>query len=162
MHKQLLSRGAALQITIAGGLGMCLPVQAQPAPLPIFENVTIRPKFSPDPIIVQGISGGSVPGKKIAGRAETASGPCVGFVDEKPNHTLVLKAFFNYLRIQVQSPRDTTIIVRGPGGIWCNDDFKGKNPGIAGQWLPGTYSIWVGSYDQTKYHPYVLRITERR
>lgn len=62
----------------------------------------------------------------------------------------------------MQSPKDTTIIVRGPGGIWCNDDFKGKNPGIAGQWLPGTYSIWVGSYDQTKYHPYVLRITERR
>lgn len=134
------------------------PVQAQPSP-PILENVTISPKFSP-PLILRGISGGVVPGENVAGRAETANGLCVGFVDEKPDHTLVVTDFFKYLGLQVQSPNDTTIIVRGPGGSWCNDDSKEKNPGIAGQWLAGTYSVWVGSYDSTKYHPYILQITE--
>lgn len=161
----MINQRAALPVAIAIaaiGLGIYTPAQAQPEPPPIFQSVTIGPKFSPDPLTVKGISGGSVPGKNIAGRAETANGPCVGFVDEKPDHTLVLTVFFNYLRLMVQSPQDTTIIVRGPGGSWCNDDFEGKNPGIAGQWLAGTYKVWVGSYDKTKHHPYILRITTVR
>ena len=157
----MLNRAAALLVVFAIAalrLRMHTPVQAQQAPPPIFE-VTISPKFSA-PLILRGTSGGSVPGKNVAGRAETANGPCVGFVDEKPHHTLVVTDFFKYLSLQVQSPKDTTIIVRGPGGSWCNDDSKGKNPGIAGQWLAGTYSLWVGSYDPTKYHPYILQISE--
>lgn len=144
------------------GLKTSSPVQAQPASPPIFENVTISSNFSPNPLTVRGISGGSVPAEKVAGRAETANGPCVGFVDEQPDHTLVLKDFFNRLSLQVQSPEDTTIIVRGPGGSWCNDDSQGKNAGIAGEWLAGTYNVWVGSFNQTKSPPYILRITESR
>lgn len=165
MHKQLLNRGAALPFAIAFAairLGTCTLAQAQQAPPPKLENVTIGPKFSPDPLTVRGTSGGSLSGEKVAGRAETANGSCVGFVDEKPDHTLVLEDFFNYLSLQVQSPEDTTIIVRGPGGTWCNDDSEGKNPGIAGEWLAGTYTIWVGSYDKTKNQPYILRITQTR
>jgi hypothetical protein len=144
------------------GLATCTLAQAQQAPPPRLENVTIGPKFPPEPLTVRGISGGSVSGENVAGRAETANGPCVGFVDEKPDHTLVITDFFNYLSLQVQGPEDTTIIVRGPGGTWCNDDSEGKNPGIAGEWLAGTYSVWVGSYNKTKNHPYILRITESR
>lgn len=166
MHKHLLHRGVALPIVFAiaaGGLRTYTPAQAQQTPPPpMFENVTIGPKFSPDTLTVRGISGGSVPGKNIAGRAETANGPCVGFVDEKPDHTLVLTDFFNYLSLKVQSPNDTTIIVRGPGGTWCNDDSQGKNPGIAGEWLAGNYNVWVGSFDKSNYHPYRLRITKNR
>jgi len=165
MPKKVLHRGVALLSMIAStavGLGTYNPAQAQPASPPIFENVTIGSNFSPNPLTVRGISGGSVPGKNVAGRAETANGPCVGFVDEQPDHTVVLKDFFNYLSLQVQSPEDTTMIVRGPGGSWCNDDSEGKNPGITGQWLAGTYNVWVGSFDQTKSHPYILRITESR
>lgn len=165
MHKHLLHRGVTLPIVIAIAVGVLktyTPAQAQQARPPMFENVTIGPKFSPDPLTVRGISGGSVPGKNIAGRAETANGPCVGFVDEKPDHTLVLTDFFNYLSLKVQSPNDTTIIVRGPGGTWCNDDSQGKNPGIAGEWLAGNYNVWVGSFDKTNYHPYLLRITKSR
>lgn len=136
-------------------------VQVQPAQAQtIFENVTIRPKFSPDPMIIKGISGGSVPANSVAGRAETPTGPCVGFVDQPPDHTIVLRSFFNYLSLQVESPEDTTIVISGPGGSWCNDDFQGKNPGIAGQWLPGTYRVWVGSYDKKNYHPYVIKMSE--
>ena len=164
MVNKVLNRGARLSVvmaTLAMGFTMNAVAQAQPAP-PIFENVTIGRKFSPDPLTVRGISGGSVPGSQVAERADTANGPCAGFVDQEPDHTLVLTDFFDYLKLQVQSPDDTTIIVRGPGGSWCNDDLEGKNPGIAGQWLEGTYNIWVGSYDKTKYQPYILQITEVR
>ncbi len=157
-----LQRGVVLSAiaTVALLLGMSNPVQAQPAP-PIFENVTIGTNFSPNPLTVRGISGGSVAGKDVAGRTETANGPCTGFVDQQPDHTIVLKDFFKYLSLQVQSPEDTNIVVRGPGGTWCNDDSQGKNPGIAGEWLAGTYNVWVGSFDQTKTNPYILRISDR-
>lgn len=146
---------------IVGGLFIKTLTQSQPAQAQkIFENVTISPKFSPDPMIIRGISGGSVPASQVAERAETPTGPCVGFVDEPPDHTIVLTAFFDYLSLIVESPQDTTIVISGPGGTWCNDDFQGKNPGIAGQWLPGTYRVWVGSYDKNNYNPYIIRMTE--
>lgn len=141
------------------------PVSAQQSPSPrlsIFEDVTLSPNFSPDPTTVRGISGGEQAASEISGRADTSTGACTGFIDEDPDHTIVLTDFFDYLSLQVQSPEDTTLVVRGPGGSWCNDDYQGKNPGIAGQWLSGTYEVWIGSYQQGNYHPYVMRITESR
>jgi len=134
-------------------------VNAEETP-PMFGNATINPKFSPDPMILRGMSGGSVSGEKIAGQRTTATGPCSGYTDEKPDHTLELTDKFDYLKLQVESPQDTTLIIKGRGGIWCNDDFDNKNPGIVGEWLKGTYEIWVGSYHQGKYFPYTLKITE--
>lgn len=158
-----------LSLTAYLALGMITSVllntltQAQPAQSQtMFENVTIRPKFSPEPMIIRGISGGSVSATQAAGRKETPTGPCVGFVDESPNHTINLKAFFNYLSLQVESPKDTTIVISGPGGTWCNDDFQGKNPGIAGQWQPGTYKVWVGSYNKNNFDPYIIKMSEVR
>lgn len=142
-----------------------LPISAFAQPVnqaPIFENVRLSPQFSPDPMTIRGISGGDVPARSVSDRPETATGPCVGFVDTKPDHTIVLNSFFNYLSVQVESPEDTTLVISGPGGSWCNDDLEGKNPGIAGQWQPGTYGVWVGSYQKDKYVPYVIRLTEVR
>lgn len=167
MRNTVLSRGVGLPVAIAiatGGLFVS-PAQAQSAQstsLSIFENVTISPKFAPDPMTIRGISGGAVATKGIAGRADTMTGPCLGYTDTKPDHTLVLKQFFNYLSLQVESPEDTTLIIKGPGGTWCNDDYKGKNPGIAGQWLEGTYQVWIGSYKPNSYHPYQIKLTEVR
>lgn len=162
MHKKLLNLKLILAILVTAGLTTSTKVQAQQVASPLFQNVTIDSNFSPDPLTLRGISGGSVSAEKVAGRKETANGSCVGFVDAEADHTLVLKNFFEYLKIQVQSPQDTTIIVRGPGGTWCNDDAEGKNPGIGGEWLAGSYEVWVGSFDRGKYYPYILRITKKR
>jgi hypothetical protein len=86
----------------------------------------------------------------------------VGYVDQQPDHTIVLTEFFDYLRLEVQSPENTTLVVRGPGGVWCNDTYNGQNPGIAGQWFSGTYQVWVGSGTPDTYHPYVIRISQAR
>ncbi|MUG97967.1 hypothetical protein F7734_38930 [Scytonema sp. UIC 10036] len=132
----------------------------QETPPPIFGDMTIGHKVSPDPMTVRGMSGGSIPGKQLVGKGETPTGPCTGFFDEKPDHTLELTNKFDYLKLQVESPEDTTLIIQGPGGTWCNDDFENKNPGILGEWLPGSYNIWIGSYTKDKYLPYTLRITQ--
>ncbi len=164
---KVCGKSSLVAVAIAAGAfwsALSAPTQAQPVQLPLFESVRVSPKFDPDPIRIRGISGGEVAAEKIAGRKETATGPCVGFADEQPDHVLRLTAFFNYLSLQVESPQDTTLIVRGPGGSWCSDDqmSRGKNPGIAGQWRAGTYEIWIGSYKPKKYHPYALEITEVR
>lgn len=167
MHSSVLGRGVALPVAIAivvGGL-VSTPVQAQSSQstlLSIFENVKLGPKFSPDPTRIQGISGGSVAATDIAKRSETITGPCSGYMDSKPDHTLSLTGFFNYLSLEVESPEDTTMVIQGPGGTWCNDDYQGKNPGIAGQWLAGTYRIWIGSYKPGSYHPYRIKLSEVR
>lgn len=158
--KSLWAGMTSVALMAAGVLSLS-SVQAQSVQSPpIFENVTLGPRFSPDPLTIRGISGGEIAAEKIAGRGETATGPCVGFTDDKPDHTVVLTSFFNFLSVQVQSPEDTTLVIKGPGGSWCNDEYEGKNPGIAGQWQPGTYGIWVGSYDKSKFNPYIIKITE--
>ncbi len=163
MRKTILNRGIKLSFTIVTLLvasAINTVAYAQEVPPPIFGDVSIGRKFSPDPFIVRGMSGGSIPARRVAGRAETATGPCTGFVDEKPDHTLELTSKFGYLKLEVDSPEDTTLIVTGPGGSWCNDEFDGENPGIVGEWLPGTYKIWIGSYHKNRYLPYTLEITE--
>jgi hypothetical protein len=158
MSKTALTTGIIVILCVTAGFN---PVAyAQPAS-PIFEDVTIQHPLSPNPLTVRGMSGGAIPGNKIAGKAETQpTGPCKGFMDEAPDHTVKLISKFDYLKFVVQSPADTTMIIKGPGGTWCNDDFDGKNPGIVGEWLPGTYQIWIGSYGQNEYLPYTLKITE--
>jgi hypothetical protein len=154
-----ISQAIVLGTGLVTGLWAGLPAIAQ-SPTTIFENVTLSPSFTPDPTTVRGISGGEAAASQVAERADTVTGPCNGFIDAQPDHTIVLTQYFNYLSLQVQSPEDTTLVIRGPGGVWCNDDYSGKNPGIAGKWLSGTYQVWIGSYDSQKYHPYVMRITE--
>ncbi len=145
---------------ITSGINAVADAQQAQQASPIFGDITIKPQFSPDPLTVRGMSGGSVPARNVAGRSKTPTGPCTGFVDDTPGHRLRLTSAFEYLKLLVQSPQDTTMIVRGPGGTWCNDDFEGKNPGIVGEWLPGDYQVWVGSYEKDQYFPYTLQITE--
>ena len=145
-----------LAAVLIGAIGFNLPLQAQSLPL------SLSPQFTPDPAEASGLSGGSITASKVAGQADTSTGSCLGYVDSQPNHTLNLKALFSYLKVQVQSAEDTTIVVQGPGGTWCNDDFQNRNAGLDGEWLPGTYQIWVGTYRSDKITPYTLRITEVR
>ena len=154
----------ALAVAICGIILLShILVQAQEKnSTPIFEDVTLSPQFSPDPMTLRGLSGGPFSAPEKAGLQETATGPCVGFIDEKPDHRLVLTSFFQYLSIQVKSNDDTSLIVRGPGGTWCNDDYEGKNPGIVGQWLSGTYELWVGAPQRHKYSPYIIRISQKQ
>lgn len=158
MSKTIFSQGIIIITCIIAGFHTVANAQTAS---PIFGDVTIQHPFSPDPLTVRGMSGGAISGDTIAGKKETQpTGPCKGFVDQDPDHTLKLTSKFDYLKLVVDSPADTTMIIKGPGGVWCNDDFDGKNPGIVGEWLLGTYQIWIGSYKEKEYLPYTLKITE--
>ena len=71
----------------------------------------------------------------------------------------MLNSFFNFLKVEVASQADTTIIIQGPGGVWCNDDTDNVNPIIEGQWQPGIYRVWIGSYQADSNNDYQIKIT---
>ena len=123
--------------------------------------ITINPKIINQPMISQGISGGIVKAKEISQTENTATGYCHGYVQTQPNHLLKLESFFEFLRLEVNSLVDTTILVKGPDGVWCNDDSETANPMIEGQWQPGVYKIWIGSYQPDSKDNYQIKITEK-
>lgn len=127
----------------------------------MFEDMAIAPKFTPQTIELRGISGGIMETQKKSGRKLTETGECIGFVDLEPDHRITLTKPFPYLKLQVKSSGDTIMLVRGPGGSWCSDDVSDRNPEIGGDWLEGTYEVWVGSYEENTSFPYLLQLTEQ-
>ncbi|MEA5526913.1 hypothetical protein, partial [Nodularia spumigena] len=112
MSKIALNQGIKLSlmiVTLGITSGIHAVADAQEAS-PIFGDMTINQQFSPDPLTVRGMSGGSVRGNTVAGRSETPTGPCTGFVDKTPGHTFKLTSAFEYLKLVVESPQDTTMI----------------------------------------------------
>ncbi|NET53169.1 MAG: hypothetical protein F6K09_32230, partial [Merismopedia sp. SIO2A8] len=88
------------------------PEESPDKPQEIFEDIKIEPQLSPISMTMNGISGGSLPARRIAERIETPTGSCIGFVDEEPNHKVVLTDFFDALSWQVESAMDTTIVIK--------------------------------------------------
>ncbi len=127
---------------------------------PMFTNVNLSPRFAPDPTFLRGISGGEMSIQAVAGRFETETGPCLGFVSERPDHKIKLESFFDYLNVEVLSEQDTVMLVKGPGGTWCSDNRTADGSSIAGQWLPGRYEVWIGTIEPDQYVPYSLKLTE--
>jgi hypothetical protein len=127
----------------------------------MFEDIAIAPSFTPKAIELRGISGGGVETQKKSGRKVTETGDCIGFIDAEPDHKITLTKPFKYLNMQVKSSGDTILLVRGPGGSWCSDDVRDRNPAISGDWLEGTYEVWVGSYEENTSFPYLLQLTEQ-
>jgi hypothetical protein len=128
----------------------------------LFENIKISPGFTPNMQVLRGISGGTDEVQKHSGKAQTETGACLGFVDADPDHQITMISEFDYLNIKVRSSGDTVLLVRGPGGSWCSDDESDRNPAIGGKWLPGTYEVWVGSYEKNASFPYLLQLSETR
>ncbi|MGK7893249.1 MAG: hypothetical protein AB4372_06370 [Xenococcus sp. (in: cyanobacteria)] len=124
----------------------------------IEKNITLDGQINPNPMIISGMSGGNIPASEVVHTKETSTGLCEGLVNQQPNHLLVLKTFFEFLKLEVTSATDTTILVQGPGGVWCNDDYYNDNPALEGQWQAGKYKVWIGSYQETP-NSYQITIT---
>ena len=139
---------------LLGGISSIAPALAQ-------QTVDLAPNLSPDPLILQGHTSGYHEIRSFGNTEQSVTGSCVGFANLEPDAILNLTAFFSYLKIEVQSRKDMTILIQGPGGSWCNDDMHGKNPSIAGEWQQGVYRIWVGSYRLNESTPYTIHITTK-
>lgn len=164
MQRQLTQRAGTMTGAIAAIFALfASPAFAQVANNPpMFSNLRLSPRFIPDPTRLRGLTGGGLTAERLAGRFQTETGSCLGFVSEKPDHNLELTRFFDYLNLQVFSAADAVMLIKGPGGTWCSDSQSPAGPSVAGQWLPGRYEIWVGSADPQIYAPYTLEITEAR
>ena len=124
-----------------------------------YESFTLAPGFLPDPATGSGTSGGP---RNASQFGSTAHGPCVGMIDNSPDHVMTLSGNFSYLRVSATSAGDVSLVIQGPDGSYrCNDDAVGLNPVVEGSWPAGRYNIFVGTVGGTNV-PYSLAITEIR
>ena len=144
-------------ITLVSVTATATPTLAQE----LVRNITLNDQINPNPMMIDGISSGRIDAIEVVKTKETSTGPCNGLVERQPNHILVLNSFFEFLKIEVESATDTTILVQGPGGVWCNDDYNNANPALEGEWQQGKYKLWVGSYESTP-NSYRIIITGNR
>jgi hypothetical protein len=116
--------------------------------------LTLAPGFS---VLHQdGVSGGTEPASRLGVALDGT--PCVGNLSESPDHTLVVESTVE-ATLAVLSDADTTLVVQGPGGLYCNDDFEGLNPGLRASLTPGTWSVYVGNFSlEEGPTPYTLTV----
>lgn len=122
------------------------------------DGITLATGFLPDPLILAGTGGGQFTAETIVNTRQTPTGLCLGHISSDPHEEMMLANYFSNLEVSVNSKRDTTLIIEGPGGIWCNDDTYAHNPAIVGEWLPGNYRIWIGAYQLEEIPRYELLI----
>ncbi len=139
------------------GLTLAAPALAQEAS---FGTLTVTGSGRQS---IQGQTGGttSLP-SAVAGRSRDSLGnDCLGYGALTPNHVLQLESGRDRLVLTVDSGgQDTTLIVKGPGGqVLCGDDISGRNLDAhitADNWQPGTYEVWVGTFDAGQRYNYTL------
>jgi len=112
--------------------------------------VQVTPNFQPDPLVINGTSGGA------------KSSDC-GNIAATPNQVIQVTAALPYLRLSVQSAGQPTLLVEGPGGRFCvlADSYSQGKPEISGFWQAGKYSLYVGDRAQGQ-HPYKLSISQKK
>lgn len=149
----------SIAVALAGCGGRSVVVEV-PDELPLaiggsssnFGSVRLDTGFMPDPHTVAIVSGASVTDAvDVAGigLVPRNHAPCRGHVTSRPDYIVHVGAPGPRLRIYVEAPGDTTLVVNdGEGNWWCSDDEGGElNPAI---YIPsppsGQYDIWVGSY----------------
>jgi hypothetical protein len=117
-----------------------------------YANFTLGAGFLPDPQTGTGTTGGPVD-------ASTYGPGCVGSIDTTPDHTITVTSTVN-LKLFVDSDVDSTLVVRGPAGTFCDDDSHGNlDPELNVTLTPGEYHVWVGNFGSTQ-GTYTLTLTE--
>lgn len=113
-------------------------------------NIEINRNLQPDPLILNGKSGGSV--KSSCGNITTA-----------PNQIIQVKESLPYLRLTVESQGKPTLLIDGPGGKFCvqPDNYSGDKPELSGYWQAGRYSVYVGELSGQQYN-YILSISQEK
>lgn len=119
------------------------------------QAIALNTGFQPGARAAQGMSGGPFPGQNV-------NSTCRGYIGAQPQHVVMTRSGFGFLRMFVVSQGDTTLVVRAQNGmVYCNDDHFGLNPSLDMQGLPpGRYDVFVGSYSQGAQNPYTLYLSE--
>lgn len=120
--------------------GCCFGGSAPPPP------VNLAPGFTPQPTTANGTAGG-------INEASSLNAECRGRIPLIPQHTINVTAQIPALTVMVNGgTADTTLVIGTPTGTYlCNDDSgdpgNSLNPSYTGAFAPGTYMIYVGSFN---------------
>jgi hypothetical protein len=112
-------------------------------------TVQINRNSQPDPLVLNGKSGGTV--KSNCGNITT-----------EPNQVIQVTESLPYLRLTVESEGQPTLLINGPGGRFCvmPDIYSGDKPELSGYWQAGKYSLYVGELSKQQ-HSYTLSISQK-
>ncbi len=76
------------------------------------------------------------------------SGCFAGYLPSEPQLTFTVETPTEARAVATSVGNDLTMVIVGPGGPYCNDDFDGLNPGFQQTWQPGEYTAYVGTYSE--------------
>ncbi|MDZ8049981.1 MAG: hypothetical protein RMX68_030725 [Aulosira sp. ZfuVER01] len=109
----------------------------------------VNRNFSPDPLVFNGNSGGSVKSN-------------CGNIPATPSQVIQVPEPLPYLRVTVESKGQPTLLIDGPGGKFCvlADSYSAGKAELAGYWQPGEYSFYVGDLSQPQ-SSYTLSISQQ-
>lgn len=103
-------------------------------------------------LTLSGRSGGHRP-------ANSMGGSCRGNIAAAPDHVVNITAPMNVRFEVLNAGGDTTMVLVGPSGVFCDDDGgNGFNPRIIRQLMPGVYQIFIGTYSGNNFYPYTMQI----
>ncbi|MFC4728407.1 hypothetical protein [Coralloluteibacterium thermophilus] len=135
-----------------GGLVAAALVCASTPALADYENFTIGAGFTPDPMTGSGQTGGNSDAARFGSR-------CTGRIDTSPDHTIRVTSTVD-VRIRTESTTDSTLVVVGPAGVFCDDDGAGAlDAQVDARLTPGDYQVYVGHLGEGG--RYTLSISER-
>ncbi|MCD9028012.1 hypothetical protein LDO26_07300 [Luteimonas sp. BDR2-5] len=118
-----------------------------------YGNFTLGAGFTPDPQTGHGQTGGQVDASRYGAH-------CTGQIDSSPDHRLTITSTVA-LRISVDSTTDSSLVIKGPGKVLCDDDSGGAlDAAVVDTFRPGEYEIYVGHLGNSG--SYTLTITETR
>ncbi len=105
------------------------------------------------PIVLSGTSGGPRSASGMGSR-------CRGNIAMTPDHIFNVLAPMTVRFEVLNQGGDTTMVVMGPSGVFCDDDSGGSlRPRIIQQLMPGQYQVYIGTYGGRGMHPYTIRVT---
>ncbi|MEH2288223.1 hypothetical protein [Nostoc sp.] len=112
-------------------------------------TIQINRNSQPDPLILNGKSGGTV--KSNCGNITT-----------EPSQVIQVTESLPYLRLTVESQGKPTLLIDGPGGRFCvlADSYSGGKSELSGYWQAGKYLLHVGELSPQQY-TYSLSISQK-
>ena len=117
-----------------------------------YRNFEIGAGFTPDPQSGTGTTGGARDAAAVYGRQ------CSGQIDRTPDHLITVTSALN-LKLYTTSTTDSTLVLSGPSGTFCDDDSRGELDAEINAFLrPGRYEVYVGHLGQVG--NYTLTLTE--
>jgi hypothetical protein len=94
-----------------------------------------------------------VAGYEKPSMAEFGDACLAGQVPTEPQHSFIVEEPTSFEFLARGEDDDISLVIDGPGGPYCNDDYDGLDAGMQLELEPGDYSVFVGTYSDQPIDP---------